>query len=126
MNNRLACFVENNDFFNHNQVGYRKKHSTIDIIFILYMLAEYLKLKKGKLFCAFIDFKKTFDSVWRVGLCSKLINYNINRNFLNIIKSMYSSIKSCFGLHGYDYFACNRGLRQGENLSPILFFPLPK
>ena len=40
-----------------------------------------------------------------------------------VIKDMYSKAKSCVKTSvGYsDYFYCNVGLRQGENLSPILF-----
>ena len=36
---------------------------------------------------------------------------------------MYQSIKSCIRLNGQriNFFPCNIGLRQGENLSPALF-----
>jgi len=36
---------------------------------------------------------------------------------------MYSGIKSCISLNGKcsSFFLCNRGVRQGGNLSPILF-----
>ena len=36
---------------------------------------------------------------------------------------MYIHIKSCISLNGEcsEYFQCHQGLRQGENLSPILF-----
>ena len=38
LNSRITCFVENNDSLNLNQAGFRKKHSTIDNIFILHIL----------------------------------------------------------------------------------------
>ena len=87
------------------------------------MLSEFCKHKKSKLFCAFIDFRKAFDSVWRAGLWSKLIRYNVNGRLFNVIKNMYNGIKSCLMLNGKtsDYFLCSQGVRQGENLSPILF-----
>jgi len=36
---------------------------------------------------------------------------------------MYSNIKSCIFLNGEKspFFGCNCGVRQGENLSPVLF-----
>ena len=36
---------------------------------------------------------------------------------------MYSSIKSCIMHNGQvsNYFVCSNGVRQGENLSPLLF-----
>ena len=123
LNARLTAFLESNNLLNENQAGFRKNHSTIDNIFILHMLAEYLKSRNCKLFCTFIDFQKAFDSVWRAGLWSKIMKYNISGKFLYIIRSMYDNIKSCVSVNGSlsDFFCCSRGLRQGENLSPILF-----
>jgi hypothetical protein len=40
----------------------------IDNIFTLFSFFQIIKLKKRKLFCAFIDFEKAFDKVWREGL----------------------------------------------------------
>ena len=82
-----------------------------------------MRHNKKKIYCAFIDFSKAFDSVWHVGLWQKLLSYNINGKFFQIIKNMYNNIKSCITLNNNtsDFFHCNCGIRQGENLSPILF-----
>ena len=61
----------------------------------MHAIIEYLKVRKMRVFCAFMDFHKAFDSVWRVGLWSKLLKYSINGKVLSVIKSMYSNIKSC-------------------------------
>ena len=65
LNKRLTDFIESNSLLNFNQAGFRKKHSTTDNVFILHILSEYYKVKKTKLYCTFIDFKKAFDSVRR-------------------------------------------------------------
>ena len=41
----------------------------------------------------------------------------------NVILGMYKSVKSCISVNGKlsPLFECNMGMRQGENLSPILF-----
>lgn len=79
--------------------------------------------RKKKLFCAFIDFKQAFDTVWRTGLWSKLILNGINGKCFRYINNMYMGIKSLVKLNGiaFNFFECNVGVRQGENLSPFLF-----
>ena len=84
-----------------------------------------LKLQKPrkKLFCSFIDFSKAFDSIWRVGLWKKLLASNINGKRFQIIFNMHKGIKSCVSYNGEQssFFSSFRGVRQGENLSPVLF-----
>jgi hypothetical protein len=86
-------------------------------------LTELYKGTRKKLFCAFIDFEKAFDSVWRVGLWNKLLESNINGKCLKIILNMYNGIKAKLtsGYSVSDIFPCEIGVRQGENLSPFLF-----
>ena len=62
LNARLTKFVEVNDILEENQAGFRKGYSNSDQIFSLHALIEILKARKMKLFCAFIDFRKAFDS----------------------------------------------------------------
>lgn len=40
---------------------------------------------------------------------------------LNVIQNMYKNIKSNINISKSDYFPCNNGVRQGENMSPFLF-----
>ena len=42
------------------------------------------------MYCTFIDFKKAFDTVWRLGLWQKLVKNNITGKILKVIFSMYS------------------------------------
>ena len=106
-----------------NQCGFRANYSTSDNIFVIHCIIEYLRVRKLKTYCAFIDFQKAFDSVWSVGLWSKLLSVNVTGKIFNIIKNMYDDIKSCISYNGETsaFSACKNGLRQGENLSPLLF-----
>lgn len=43
---------------------------------------------------------------------------------MNVIKSMYSSIRSCVKINQNtltELFTCNKGIRRGDGLSPVLF-----
>ena len=70
-----------------------------------------------------MDYKKSFDSIWREALWYKLTRAGIQGKILNVIKSLYAQVKSCVFLDGKksDFFISARGVRQGENLSPLLF-----
>ena len=123
INNRLYTFAEKYEIICPNQAGFRKGLSTVDNLFVLQSLIEISKSFKNKLFCAFIDFKQAFDNVWRGGLWTKLHSYNVNGKCLNLIKNMYENIKSRVSTADGSsaFFPCCKGVRQGENLSPLLF-----
>ena len=92
-------------------------------MFIIKSLIDIVKSSKNKLYCCFVDFKQAFDSVWREGLWNKLLKSKINGKCFNIIYSLYNDIKSKVSTKEgtSNYFSCNIGVRQGENLSPFLF-----
>ena len=123
LNNRLIEFVDTYKLLNENQAGFRKDYSTSDHIFVLSSLIEIVKAKKQKLYCAFVDFSQAFDSVWRDGLWCKLLLNSVKGKFLQTIYNMYNNIKSCvkFNNQHSSFFNCNNGVRQGENLSPLMF-----
>ena len=66
-------------------VDFRASYSTSDDIFVIHALFEYLRVRTLKLYCAFIDFTKAFDTVWRIGLWGKLLSYNISGKILTIL-----------------------------------------
>ena len=68
LNARLNKYMEEMGGIESCQAGFRKAFSTTDNLFILQSLLELSKVYKNKLHCAFIDFKQTFDTVWRNGL----------------------------------------------------------
>jgi len=55
------------------------------------MIERYLS-RNNKLYMAFIDFKKAFDSVNRQVLWKKLDYYGISGKIVNVLKSMYDNI----------------------------------
>ena len=86
INTRLNAFSDERYLITHSQAGFRKGFSTSDNLFIIQSLIDILKSKNKKLYCAFVDFKQAFDTVWRKGLWYKLDQYNINGKCLQLIK----------------------------------------
>lgn len=123
LNQRLNSFLDFNIILSENQAGFRKGYSTTDHIFVMHLLIELLRAQKKKIFCAFIDFSQAFDSVWRIGLWRKLLYNNIKGKFFRLIFNMYSDVKSCVTVNGdtSQYFSSFCGVKQGDNLSPVLF-----
>ena len=123
INNRLKTFTENSQVIDSYQAGFRENYSTADNLFIIKSLIDIARSNKTKLFCCFVDFKQAFDSVWRDGLWLKLNTFNINGKCLSVIQSLYSNIKSKVVANNESsaFFPSFSGVRQGENLSPILF-----
>ena len=96
LNKRLTKFVEKYKIVNENQAGFRKGYRTTDHIFTLHSVINHtINVKKKPLYVCFVDFKKAFDKVSHVLLWQKLASYGIDEKFINIIKSMYSKVKSC-------------------------------
>ncbi len=123
LNTRLTAFIDDNNILSENQAGFRRSYSTIDHIFLLNTVISMFHARRKKLFCAFVDLRRAFDSIWRVGLWEKLVNSGIKGKVLRIVVNMYKDIKSCVFAQGQtsEYFGCYKGVRQGENLSPLLF-----
>ena len=94
LNNRLKDWAENYHVLIEAQAGLRPGMSTTDNVFVLHGAISHLINQGKKLYCAFVDFTKAFDYVVRENLWYKMIKYGIRGKVLNIIKSMYSSVKS--------------------------------
>lgn len=92
-------------------------------MFVLKNLIEIYLNSKLKLYCAFVDFKKAFNTIWRCGLWVKLIQHGIEGNVFRIVHQMYQNVKTCVSDNGNStpFFSSTVGVRQGENLSPLLF-----
>ncbi len=123
LNSRLSSFIESNNKITECQAGFRKGYSTVDHIFTLKALIDIYLSSGRRLFSCFVDYKKAFDSVWRVGLWQKLLEQGINGKILNSIINLYKNTKSCVSYNGKcsEYFITKVGVKQGENLSPLLF-----
>ena len=74
-----------------------------------------------KLYCAFIDFEKTIDAVWHMGLWNKILISNIDRTCFRIPTDMQKRHDTKVMANGpcSEWFQCTVGIRQGENSFPF-------
>ena len=70
-----------------------------------------------------MDFSKAFDSVPHCHLFYSLLNEDLHGRVVNLLRDMYSKLRSCVEIDGYlsEEFNCSIGTRQGCMLSPFLF-----
>ena len=71
----------------------------------------------------FVDFEKAFDSIAWSFIFKVLKFLNFGESFVNWITIFYKHITSCVSVNGTisDWFNIERGVRQGDPLSPYLY-----
>ena len=123
LNARLTKFVTDRHIIGEEQTAFREGYSTMDNVFVLNEIINIYLHNHKRLYCCFIDYQKAFDTINRSALWGKLIENGINGKIFRVIYNMYDSAKSCVKEESMvsGLFACNVGVRQGENLSPLLF-----
>ena len=123
LNKRLTTFIESNNILHASQAGFRLTARTADHILALKFIIQQAKKNKRKVYACFVDLKKAFGAVWHVGALYTLLRAGCSTQFTSIIKSMYSQLQSCVRHNNTrsEFFPIEVGIRQGCNLSPIIF-----
>jgi hypothetical protein len=121
---RLNFFAYMYQKISESQSGFKVGYSTVDNAFVLRSIIErYIHRKRGKLYVAFVDFQKCFDTIDRSLLWQTLRNSGVKGRLFYALQSMYTSVKACIRCNNErsQYMNCTIGLKQGCLASPILF-----
>ena len=112
-----------NKIISPNQIGFQRGYRTADYIYLLKTLVTKVLRKRTKLYAAFIDFKKAYDTVDRSILLKCLHRNGVQGPFLQNLKAMYQQVRYAIKLNSgiMEPIMSNLGLKQGCPLSPLLF-----
>ena len=105
------------------QGGFRTGVSCLHSAFVLQEAVLSLREKKRKVFVAFLDVKKAFDTVWHAGLFVKLFHNEVPLYIWHILNAWYSCSYSAVVWDSQisHLFPIKQGVRQGSILSPLLY-----
>ena len=124
LHNRLEDWCESGERLSQNQFGFRKGLSTAEPLFILSeALDHYVVERKLPLYVCFIDVRKAYDLLWRDGLIARLHSIGVKGSMLRIIRAMLENTTASVLINDLltEPIAISNGLKQGDNLSPLLF-----
>ena len=106
-----------------HQCGFRRNRSTTDHIFCIRQIHEKKWECNETVNQLFIDFKKAYVSVRREFLYNILIEFGVTQKLVRLIKmcltETYSRVR--VGKNLSDMFPIRNGLKQIDDLSPLLF-----
>eukprot|EP00745_Piridium_sociabile_P018415 TRINITY_DN27645_c0_g1_i5.p2 TRINITY_DN27645_c0_g1~~TRINITY_DN27645_c0_g1_i5.p2 ORF type:complete len:200 (+),score=0.63 TRINITY_DN27645_c0_g1_i5:33-632(+) len=128
LNKRLCKWAEKENKISKEQAGFRTGYSTTDHIFTLISMIRKTvhNRRRGKLYVAFIDYKKAFDTVDRDRLWQVLHKLQTSTKMLKLLKSMYASVKSCvrWGSKITTFFLLSSRGQARMSLQPLNFLTL--
>jgi len=106
-----------------HRCGFRRNRSTTNHIFCIRHIVEKKWKYNEAVHKLFINFKKAYDSIRREVWYNILIGFGIPMKLVSLIKMCLTERYSRAGVgkNLSDMFPIRNGLKQGDDLSPLLF-----
>ena len=122
---RLAKHLNRVKVLDKNQKGFSRNRNIIRYLNRSVNQIQDEKQSKRETACLFIDFEKTYDSVWKRGSAVKLWGKGVTRKFMNLLDGFMINREKQLqvnGMKGPNRKCGAFGLPQGSVISPIFFY----
>lgn len=104
------------------QAGFRRNFSTIDHIHVLRQILQKTKEYNKTFYIAFVDFNKAFDTLEHKFIWDALERQGVHGKYIRILKNVYKKSTAQIKLESIgEEFPVERGVRQGDPISPKIF-----
>ena len=124
LTNKISRHMRSNKIMHYEQKGNRAKcRGTKDQLAIDRTITNDSKRRHTNLSMAWIDYRKAFDSLPHAWIVKCMNLYKVPQNIQNIVKSSMQLWKTTLflGKEEIGSININRGIFQGDSLSPMLF-----
>lgn len=120
LTNRLTLKIDCQQ--TREQAGFRSGFSTMDHLHTVNNLIEKCNEYNLKLYMAFIDYEKAFDSIEIWAVLNSMTKCRIDSRYTKLIENIYSQASMYVLLQERTpLIPIKRGVRQGDTISPKLF-----
>lgn len=123
IHNRISQYIESNDMFPYNMLGFRQGLSTQDaMLMIKHQIIDRHTKDVGAILA--LDLTKAFDTVSHKYLLQAISQMNLGKHFYNYVRSFLRNRKATLKIghiKSTEYTLGAQGTPQGAVISPLLF-----